>query len=69
MAGALLIVAAALAVGVVLPVVAIIDAARTPAHAWDRAGQRKVAWVVLLVVLWSVGAFVYLVAIRLHLER
>ena len=54
----------------VLVVVALIDAASRPAWAWERAGQNKTLWIVLLVVgipcplIGLVAAVVYASSIR-----
>lgn len=47
-----------------LPVWGIIDAALRPNSAWQAADQSKVLWIVLIIVLWFIGALVYLIAIR-----
>jgi magnesium-transporting ATPase (P-type) len=54
----------------VLVVVALIDAVSRPAWAWERAGQNKTLWIVLLVVgipcglIGLVAAVVYASSIR-----
>ena len=52
----------------VLPVWGIVDAAMRPDSAWAAAGQSKVAWILVQVFLWTLGAAVYFVAIRPKLK-
>ena len=61
---------AGLALGLVLPIWAIVDAAGRPDAVWVAAGQNKTLWIVLIAVLtvlcgagWIV-ALIYLLAIR-----
>jgi uncharacterized membrane protein len=42
----------------------LIDAARRPDTAYQAAGQNKVLWIVLCVVLGALGSLIYLLAIR-----
>ena len=42
----------------------LIDAARRPDSAYQAAGQNKVLWIVLCVVLGALGSLIYLLAIR-----
>ncbi|HEV3363988.1 MAG TPA: hypothetical protein VG795_07585 [Acidimicrobiia bacterium] len=48
----------------VIPIWGIVDAATKPDAAWTAAGQSKVLWIVLQLVLGILGAIIYFVAIR-----
>jgi hypothetical protein len=50
--------------GFVLPIWGIVDAATRPDPVWTAAGQNKVLWIVLQIVLGALGAIIYFVAIR-----
>lgn len=47
----------------------LIDAARRPDAEFTAAGQSKVLWIVLCVVLGTIGSAIYLLAIRPKLTR
>ena len=47
-----------------IPLWGIIDAAVTPDDQWARAGQNKILWVVLQLVIGIIGAAVYFISIR-----
>jgi uncharacterized protein involved in exopolysaccharide biosynthesis len=46
----------------------IVDAAQRPSSAWEAAGQNKILWIVLQVVLGAILSLVYLFAIRPKLQ-
>ena len=50
--------------GFVLPIWGIVDAATKPDHVWAAAGQSKVLWIILQIVLGTLGAIIYFAAIR-----
>ena len=52
-----------------LPIWGIIDAAIRPNTAWKSVEQSKVLWVLVQIVLWTLGAVIYLVFIRPKLKR
>ena len=52
-----------------LPIWGIIDAAIRPDTAWRAAQQSKVVWVLVQIVLWTLGAIIYLLVIRPKLKR
>ena len=53
----------------VLPIWGIIDAAIRPDTAWRAAQQSKVVWVLVQIVLWTLGAIIYFLIIRPKLKR
>jgi len=48
----------------VIPIWGIVDAAVRPQPVWTVAGQSKVLWIILQLVLGILGAIIYFVAIR-----
>ncbi|MGH9278495.1 MAG: hypothetical protein ACRD12_10395 [Acidimicrobiales bacterium] len=42
----------------------IVDAAQRPGPAWEAAGQNKVLWIVLQVILGAILSLIYLFVIR-----
>ena len=54
----------ALAATVVLPIWGLADAAMRPDAVWAASGQSKIVWLILQVLLWTLGAVIYFVAIR-----
>ena len=54
----------ALGATVVLPIWGLTDAAMRPDEVWAASGQSKVVWLVLQVLLWTLGAVIYFIAIR-----
>jgi hypothetical protein len=50
-------------------VVALVDALRIPDRDWDRAGQSKLLWVLLIALLGVIGAILYLAMARPQLRR
>ena len=48
----------------VLPIWGIVDAVSRPEGAWTAIGQSKVVWIVLMVVLWTLGAALYFIIAR-----
>lgn len=51
----LLILLVVLICGVVVPIWAIVDAAKRPAVAFYGAGSNKTAWIVVIVIAWLIG--------------
>ena len=49
--------------------VGIIDAAIHPASAWAQADRRKPFWIILMVFTGSIGALVYIFAVRSRFNR
>lgn len=47
----------------------LIDAARRPDQAFQAAGSSKVLWIVLIVLLGTLGSLIYLLAIRPKFAR
>jgi hypothetical protein len=47
-----------------LPIWGIVDAASRPDAVWAATDQNKILWIVLQVVLWTLGAIIYFAAIR-----
>jgi hypothetical protein len=61
-------------IGLLVPIVAIIDAANQPAPAFYAAGSNKTAWIVVLIVatVLGIGLFLggwYLIAVRPRVRR
>lgn len=56
-------------IGLALWVWAIAEAARTPAVVWREAGQNKVVWLGVIVVLGLLGTFAYVAVARPMLAR
>jgi predicted membrane channel-forming protein YqfA (hemolysin III family) len=54
----------ALGATVVLPIWGLVDAATRPDAVWAASGQSKVVWLILQVLLWTLGALIYFIAIR-----
>jgi len=54
----------ALGATVVLPIWGLVDAAMRPDAVWAASGQSKVVWLILQVLLWTLGAVIYFIAIR-----
>lgn len=50
-------------------IVALIDALRIPEGTWQRAGQSKLLWVLLIAILGLLGALLYAVMARPALSR
>jgi nitrate/nitrite transporter NarK len=48
----------------IFPVWGIIDAAMRPDPVWDATGQNKIVWILVQFFLWTIGAFIYFIAIR-----
>jgi quinol-cytochrome oxidoreductase complex cytochrome b subunit len=48
----------------VLPIWGIIDAAVRPDAVWAATGQNKIVWVLVQIVLSTLGAVIYFAAIR-----
>jgi hypothetical protein len=49
---------------IVLPIWGIVDAAVRPDALWAATGQSKILWIILQVVLGTLGAVIYFAAIR-----
>jgi hypothetical protein len=49
--------------------VALVDALRIPDSVWDRAGQSKLLWVLVVVLAGVIGALLYAVMARPALGR
>lgn len=49
--------------------VALVDALRIPDGTWQRAGQSKLVWVLVVVLLHLLGAILYAVMARPALRR
>jgi hypothetical protein len=49
---------------IVLPIWGIVDAAVRPDALWAATGQSKILWIILQVVLGTLGALIYFAAIR-----
>jgi hypothetical protein len=47
-----------------IPIWGIVDAAMKPDPVWRAAGQNKVVWIILQVVLGIIGTAIYVFAIR-----
>ena len=63
---------AVLGVGLVMTVlwlVALVDALRVPDPVWERAGQSKLMWVLVVVLAGVLGALLYAVMARPALAR
>ncbi len=54
----------ALGATVVLPIWGLVAAATRPDAVWAASGQSKVVWLILQVLLWTLGAVIYFIAIR-----
>lgn len=54
----------ALAATVVLPIWGLTDAAMRPHAVWAASGQSRVVWLIIQVLLWTLGAVIYFIAIR-----
>ncbi len=70
--GELVVLAAALlvlALPLVLMTLALVDVARRPDWQWPAAGQNRVAWVLVILIISGIGPAVYLVMARPKLER
>ena len=53
----------------VIWIVALVDALRIADREWDRAGQSKLLWVLLIALLGVVGAILYFAMARPTLRR
>ena len=51
-----------------LPIWGIMDAALHPDQAWTAADQNKLVWIVVQVVLWTIGTVAYLIIVRPKLK-
>jgi hypothetical protein len=49
---------------VALPIWAALDAALKPDHTWAAAGQNKLVWVLLCLLLGLIGSLIYLAVVR-----
>ncbi|NNL68475.1 MAG: hypothetical protein HKO70_00760, partial [Acidimicrobiia bacterium] len=54
--------------GFVLWIWSIIDAVQRPDAQWERAGQTKLVWILILIFLGFLGSLIYLFAARPQLE-
>lgn len=52
-----------------IPLWGIIDAALRPGDVWARAGQSKIVWVALQLILWIIGTAIYFLFVRPKLKR
>ncbi|MCA1697089.1 MAG: PLDc N-terminal domain-containing protein [Actinobacteria bacterium] len=52
-----------------LPIWGIIDAAIRSDAEWAETGQSKGVWILVQLVLWTLGSVVYFLAIRPKLKR
>lgn len=50
-------------------IVALVDALRITDREWDRAGQSKLLWVLLIALLGVIGAILYFAMARPSLRR
>ena len=64
----LLILLAAL-VGFAFWLWALIDALQRPEAEWQRAGQSKLVWILVMIFLGLLGSFIYLVVARPRLNE
>jgi Phospholipase_D-nuclease N-terminal len=53
----------------VIWIVALVDALRIPDRDWDRAGQSKLLWVLVIALLGAIGAVLYFAMARPTLRR
>ncbi|MBW9209998.1 hypothetical protein KV100_10030 [Mumia sp. zg.B21] len=54
---------------IVLWLLALIDALRTPTAQWEQSGQSQVTYIVLMVLLGPIGSLLYLGIARPRLRR
>jgi hypothetical protein len=47
-----------------VPAWGVIDAARTPASAWEAAGRSKRFWILIQILLLYLGAVMYIAGVR-----
>jgi len=55
-------------IGLVLWVVALVDALKRPAAQWDMAGHSQIVWVVVILFASFIGALIYWLVARPALE-
>lgn len=68
-ASLLIVIFAAVALaGFVFWLLMLIDALKTPASVWERAGQNQIVYIVVIVVLGFIGALVYALVARPQLR-
>lgn len=46
----------------------LVDAIQRPDPEWERAGQNKLIWILVLIFVGFIGSFIYLVVARPQLE-
>ncbi len=69
--GELIVIVVALAIlvlPVLLMVLALVDLARRPDWQWPAAGQNRIAWVLVILIIGCIGPAVYLIVARPKLE-
>lgn len=47
----------------------LVDAIQRPDDEWQRAGQNKLIWILVLIFVGFIGSFIYLLIARPALER
>lgn len=47
-----------------VPLLGVVDAARIPSDAWEKAGRSKQFWVAIQVVTLYIGAIAYIAGVR-----